>query len=69
MEDVKLIESDPELLEDQKEIEPVVYVDKYKCCSNCGHNLEIQFWLSKNIMLHVFRRICPGCGRPVKWND
>lgn len=66
MEDVKLIESDPELLEDQEEIEPVVHVDEYKC-GNCGHNLEEQFLLSENIMLHVFRRICPGCRKKVKW--
>ena len=50
-----------------KAVKPIVDVDEYKC-SNCGHKLEEQFLLSENIMLHLFRRICPGCGKKVKWD-
>ena len=50
----------------KKAVKPIVDVDEYKC-SKCGHKLEEQVLLSPNILLHVFCKICPGCGREVKW--
>ena len=50
----------------KKAVKPIVDVDEYKC-SNCGHTLEKQVLLSPNILLHEFYKICPGCGRKVKW--
>lgn len=49
-----------------KAVKPIVDDDEYKC-GNCGHNLEEQVLLSPNILLHMFYKICPECGKQVKW--
>ena len=50
----------------KKAVKPIVDDDEYKC-GNCGHNLEEQVLLSPNILLHMFYKICPECGKQVKW--